>query len=908
MKRSVSSFLILLPRIDRIVAAQQIAEASVFSARIELLFSYPFLVTGVLMSKLRKQHDSRILAQSLIIAITLAHSVVEALIQTRSGSQSMSLNPRMRFRSIIAPVFLVLTWGLAACGGGSNIPQPKTLTALQVSPGSPSIVLGTNQQFIAMGTFSDGSKQDLTTTATWSSSNTAVATINSSGLATSLTIGRVQIIATSGSLRDSTTLIAVTSQTAGVPRFAYVANNAEGTISAYTLNPATGQLRSNGYVFAGKLPQGVVVDPSDRFAYVVNSGDNTISAFLINSSNGALTAVTGSPFPTGSTDPISMDVDPSGVFAYVANFGSNNISAFSIDAATGALTAVAGSPFPTGAGPQSIVTDPFGKFVYVTNSPANNVTGYTIDSATGALTAVAGSPFMAGSAPSAVTVDGSGHFAYVANSSSADVSEFSIDSATGVLTALPGSPVATGAGMEIAGLTVDPSGKFLYVANFGSSSVSAFTINSNGGLAAITGSPFPVDSEPRSIQIDPTGKFAYVPNLSANEVEVFSIGISGALSITSTVRTRPQAAALALSVGTAAVTYTPKFAYVANLSSNSVSSYIIDAVAGGLTPVAGSPFAAGTGPFGVTADPQGKFVYVTNTNSDSVSAYSVDPSTGALLPVPGSPFASGADPGVPAVDPSGRFLYVPNFGSTNVSAYDIDPSTGALAAIAGSPFPAADEPVAVGVDPTGRFAYVANQGGTAYGVCAPATPCGVSAYAIDRLTGALTQIAGSPFPAGPEPSGVALDPSGKFFYVANQTTDTTWEFSIDAITGALTNIGATPPPVEGAAVAVTVDPTGRFAYVVAGDGPPPASIVKAYSIDRTFGTLSPIPSSPFATGNIPFSVATDLSGRFLYVASQGDGVSAYTVDSASGALTPVIGSPFLAGTAPISVTTTGKIQ
>jgi len=235
----------------------------------------------------------------------------------------------------------------------------------------------------------------------------------------------------------------------------------------------------------------------------------------------------------------------------------------------------------------------------------------------------------------------------------------------------------------------------------------------------------------------------------------------------------------------------------------------------------------------------------------------------------------------------------------------MDPSTGALVPIAGSPFPAAQEPVAVVVDPSGRFAYVANEGGTVSGMCPPATPCGVSAYAIDRLTGALTQIAGSPFPAGPEPSGVAVDPSGKFLYVANQITDTTWEFSIDAVTGTLTNIGATPPPVQGAAVAVTVEPTGRFAYIVAGD---PSSIVEAYSIDPTFGTLSQIPSSPFVTGNLPFSVAADMSGKFLYVASQGVGVSAYTIDSASGALTPVIGSPFLAGTAPISVTTTGKIQ
>ena len=489
--------------------------------------------------------------------------------------------------------------------------------------------------------------------------------INAAGLATSLTIGRVQITATSGSIRASTTLIAVISEIAGVPRFAYVANNADNTISAYTVNPTTGQLRNNSYAFGGKLPQAVVVDPSHRFLYVVNSGDNTISAFLINSSNGALTPLAGSPFPTGSRGAISLTVDPSGAFAYVANTGSNNVSAFSIDPVTGAFTAIAGSPFPAGAGPQSIVTDPFGKFVYVTNFPANNVSGYTIDPATGALTAAAGSPFTAGSEPSAVTVDPSGQFAYVANSGSADVSAFSINSATGALAALPGSPFATGAGMEIAGVTVDPTGKLLYVANFGSNSVSAFSIGSGGGLTAVSGSPFAVSSSPRSVQIDPSGKFAYVPALTADEVEVFSIKTTGALSLVGEVRTRQQAAAIAFSEGTAAVKYSPTFAYVANILSDNVSAFAINPGSGILTPIAGSPFAAGSRPFGVTIDPGGKFVYVTNGNSNNVSVYAVDLNTGSLNPVSGSPFPAGVGSqlGTPAVDPSGRFLYVPNYSS-----------------------------------------------------------------------------------------------------------------------------------------------------------------------------------------------------------------------------------------------------
>ena len=45
------------------------------------------------------------------------------------------------------------------------------------------------------------------------------------------------------------------------------------------------------------------------------------------------------------------------------------------------------------------------------------------------------------------------------------------------------------------------------------------------------------------------------------------------------------------------------FAYVANYGSNNVSAYTINATSGALTPVAGSPFAAGTNPYDAAVDP-----------------------------------------------------------------------------------------------------------------------------------------------------------------------------------------------------------------------------------------------------------------------------------------------------------------
>ena len=58
------------------------------------------------------------------------------------------------------------------------------LQSITVTPANPSIAVGAHQQFTATGNYSDGSHQNLTNSATWTSSNQSVATVNSSGYAT----------------------------------------------------------------------------------------------------------------------------------------------------------------------------------------------------------------------------------------------------------------------------------------------------------------------------------------------------------------------------------------------------------------------------------------------------------------------------------------------------------------------------------------------------------------------------------------------------------------------------------------------------------------------------------------------------------------------------------------------------
>jgi len=78
----------------------------------------------------------------------------------------------------------------ATCGGGSG--GGSTLTGIDISPISPSVIIGDTVQFHATGHFSDGPDQDLTANSNWTSSVTSVATIQNLGTQPGLAMGVAQ--------------------------------------------------------------------------------------------------------------------------------------------------------------------------------------------------------------------------------------------------------------------------------------------------------------------------------------------------------------------------------------------------------------------------------------------------------------------------------------------------------------------------------------------------------------------------------------------------------------------------------------------------------------------------------------------------------------------------------------------
>jgi 6-phosphogluconolactonase (cycloisomerase 2 family) len=693
-----------------------------------------------------------------------------------------------------------------------------------------------------------------------------------------------------------------------VARFAYLANSGDDTISVFIANNTSGQLTHHGYALTGDGPNALTIDPSGQFAYTTNTNSTDISLFHINSLSGELTAAdcngaTGNldNCATGGT-PVFLAFGSSGRYAYVANQTTNTITVHEKDTVAGSLGDAASVQPPIELGlsgglvPSKIRIHPSGDFLYVVQSGSNDLGIYDISNSNGTLSEKTGnSPVSSGgNSPVDMVITSDGQYAYVANSTSGHIGVFNID-ANGLLAAI-GSPVATG--LTPQALALDSTEQWLYLLNReAAGSVSVFEIQSDGSLTQINCSgaslTCAVGSLPESITLDTTSQFLSVTNGADNTVSTFSIDqTSGELSDAGTLSARATPGALTYLSDPAEVVTTPRFAYAANYDSFNLSAYSINASNGVLTSL-GTPTAAAGRPTAVTTDLTGNFLYATNDVTDNVSVFSINSGSGALTEISGSPFSTEileVGPLSISIDPSGRFAYVANSTDT-LSAFDIDSTTGALSLMTGSPFTAGDNPSAVTIDPTGRFVYNTN-----------IVSDDVTAFSIDTTTGALAPI--GTYTAGDGPSSVVVDPSGRFVYVTNNgfPSFNVSAYSINPLTGALTDVPGSPFSAGNAPISVTVDPLGKFVYVANRS----TQNVTPYTINQNTGALTA--GTNVATELNPQAITIDPSGQNVYVANaDSNSISGYSVDATSGELTS-IGASVASGSFPQSIVTTATVQ
>ncbi|CAA2110420.1 6-phosphogluconolactonase [Variovorax paradoxus] len=316
-----------------------------------------------------------------------------------------------------------------------------------------------------------------------------------------------------------------------------------------------------------------------------------------------------------------------------------------------------------------------------------------------------------------------------------------------------------------------------------------------------------------------------------------------------------------------------RFGFAANEQPDYLTAYTVSPD-GSLTAATTYPLAGA--PQHVAAHPSGKKLYASVfTGTRGVTQYTIDPA-GLLSQNLNITTGVGASPVFVGVEPKGRFAYV--IGDGQIHRLHIDAATGDLdsataVAVAGG------NGRKLGFDADGRFAFVPNG-------------ASIEVFRLDQSTGVPT----SPPMSVALPVGgfvdVAAEPSGRFAYVsAGSNPGTLLAYSIDQTSGAFTSIGSVP--LGTTPFGMAIDPTGRFVYVANRN----SHNVSAYAINPRTGALTAVPGQPFSVGaNTPNSVTVDRTGRFAYTANQGNStISIFEIDRATGALALQAAHPAGAG-------------
>src|SRR6202050_5015209 len=130
----------------------------------------------------------------------------------------------------------------AVSGAATLTVTAATLVSIAVTAPSLAIAKGTSAQFTATGTYSDGSTQNITSSVTWSSQTTSVATVTSGGMVTAVGTGTSSIKAVSGAVSGSATLTVTAATLVSIAVTAPSLSIARGTSEQFT---ATGTYSDN---------------------------------------------------------------------------------------------------------------------------------------------------------------------------------------------------------------------------------------------------------------------------------------------------------------------------------------------------------------------------------------------------------------------------------------------------------------------------------------------------------------------------------------------------------------------------------------------------------------------------------------------------------------------------------------
>ena len=324
-------------------------------------------------------------------------------------------------------------------------------------------------------------------------------------------------------------------------------------IHLFQVNRTTGALTSSGVYELGTSPSCLALNLAGTHLYSANETDRvgdakegTVSAFAINRADGQLKLL--NTVRSGGAGPTYVSLHPSGRFLLVANYFGGSVAVLPIlaDGRLGEASDVkndAGKIGPTKAThapPGSfafsghdrthahmIEADRSGRFVLHIDLGLDQIFVWKFDAQKGVLTpndppAISLPP---GDGPRHFHFHPNGRWFYSIQEEGSTVVLFDYDPATGRLTArqsISTLPPGFAGSNFCSEILVSADGRFVYAGNRLHDSIGIFSVGKNGELTYL-GEEWTRGNYPRSFNFDPTGQFLYCCNQRGDNLAVFRV-------------------------------------------------------------------------------------------------------------------------------------------------------------------------------------------------------------------------------------------------------------------------------------------------------------------------------------------------------------------------------------------------
>ena len=206
-----------------------------------------------------------------------------ATVSSSPGTQGLALAASPGSTSISASL------GMVSSSASSMTVSNANLISISVTPAGSTVPLATSQQFVANGSFDDGTQQNISETANWTSSSPAVARVSSIGVVTGAGLGNTTITASSGAVNgtasatvDASSVSALNVLPVELPagKIANLTNYQMRAVAVFKGGSSLDVTHTPGVAWSSSTPAVASIGASTGVALATGPGTTTISASL----------------------------------------------------------------------------------------------------------------------------------------------------------------------------------------------------------------------------------------------------------------------------------------------------------------------------------------------------------------------------------------------------------------------------------------------------------------------------------------------------------------------------------------------------------------------------------------------------------------------------------------------------